>query len=60
MKVGHKKRRGRKRNPVPHKPHRTARGAIADPISRSMKVERLRQREEKRRPRWGDDEDMAA
>ena len=42
MKVGHKTRHGRKASPVPHKSHRTPRGAISDPITRAFKRQRLR------------------
>lgn len=49
MKVGFKARRGRKRNPVPHRSHRT-KGAIGDPISRAMKrMDLLRAREDRER-----------
>lgn len=44
MKVGHKTRRGRKRNPVPHKSHRTRKGVVKGPLARAMR----RQRHERR------------
>lgn len=48
--AGHKARRGRKGNPVPHGPHRN-RGAINDPLTRAVKRQAGENRERARRPR---------